>query len=307
MPAIEKGSFHMVDHWIRVHPEQNIKAARTTPVKSQVRPLREYVRIISTAKRDEAESASARLAKGEGFFQVAREISKDPTAPVGGYLGAAWLSQFDPRLAQAAEGLAYGEVSPPVDLNDHWIIIQRLPRDFKYQAGQLFEQAVALRAKGDTKAALEKYQQALIVYPNFLLVGMGTAFAETGNVASGAGVLSYAVQVYPDDADAEFNFGITLGGLGRHDEELKAYRRAIELDPDLDAAYENLGAACSASGDSEGAIEAFRKGLQIDPLSAVLYYDLSLVLAQAGDKASADQALALAVKIDPRMAHRQKQ
>jgi tetratricopeptide (TPR) repeat protein len=316
MPAIDKGSFHMVDHWIRVHPEQlaqtkhTLPAGHAAPAQSQVRPLREFVRLIATPNREEAEAARARLDGGDSFFRVARETSKDITAPIGGYLGAMWLADLDPRLTEAAARLAYGQISPPVDMGDHWMIIQRLPRDFKYEAEQLFEQAVTLRAKGsaksDKQAALEKYQQALIIYPNFLraLVGMGTVLAESGNVTAAAAALDYAVQTYRDDSDAEFNLGITLGGLGRHEDELAAYLRAIELNPDQDAVYENLGALYFANGDVRKATEAFQKGLQADPLSAVLYYDLSLVLDQAGDKDAAAKALALAVKIDPRIEKR---
>jgi tetratricopeptide (TPR) repeat protein len=319
MPSIQKGAFQMVDHWIRVHPEQNVKADASKRVESRVesreeskmgskvQPLREFLRVIATTNRADADAANARLARGDAFFDVARELSKDPTAPIGGYLGPMQLSQLDPRLAQPAGSLAYAQASQPIDMGDHWILLQRLPRDFKYDAGLLYEQAVAQRAKGDLPGALGKYQQALVLYPNFLraLLGMGTAFVESGNIPSGAGVLNYAVQTYPDDAAAQFNFGITLGGLDRHTDEIAAYRRAIELDPDLDAAYENLGAALSANGDSQGAIEVFRKGLGIDPLSAVLYYDLSLVLDQAGDR-TAERALKLAIKIDPAIAKRQK-
>ncbi len=301
MPSIEKGSFHMVDHWIRIHPEQHLKVNNGQGVDSQVQPLREFVRVISAHGRGEADSAAGRLSRGEAFFDVAREISNDPSAPFGGYLGAMYLSEFDPRLARAAAALRYGQISAPVDLGDHWVIVQRLQRDFKYEAGLLYDQAVALRGKRDTKEALEKYKQSLVLYPNFLraMIGMGTTLAEGGDLASGAGVLNYAVQTYPKDAEAAFNFALTLGGLGRTADEIAALRRATDLDPDLDAAYENLGAVLSASGDTPGAIEAFRKGLRVDPLSAVLYYDLSLVLAETGDAAGAERARNLAGKIDP--------
>ncbi len=306
MPSIEKGSFRMVDHWIRVHPEQNVKADASHGVASTVRPLREFLRIISTAGHDDAQSASDRIAKGDPFFQVAHDLSKDPTAPIGGYLGPVWLSELDAKLADAAAALKYSQTSQPIDMGNRWMVVQRLPRDFKYDAGLLYDQAVTLRGNRDMTGALQKYQQALIVYPNFLraLIGMGTAFVESGNIPSGAGVLNYAVQAYPEDAAAQFNFGLTLGGLGRHAEEIAAYQRAIELDPDLDAAYENLGAATSANGDSAGAIEVFRKGLRIDPLSATLYYDLSLVLRQTGDAAGADRAFKLAARIDPALGTR---
>src|ERR1035441_10454386 len=183
MPRVDQGVFHMSDHWIRVHPERGIQSPkRDESLRSQVPPLREFLRIIVVDEQQRAESAAARLAKGDAFFDVAHDLSIDETAPGGGYIGEMWLSEMEPKLAAAGAKLGHGETSGIVDMGNRWMILQRMPRDFKADADDLFERASALKAGGDIKGALEKDQQALRIYPYFLraLIFMGATLGENG-------------------------------------------------------------------------------------------------------------------------------
>jgi tetratricopeptide (TPR) repeat protein len=307
MPSIEKNSFRLTDHWIRVHPEQGIEAK--TPheeLRSTVTPKREFLRIIAVENSAQADAAQARLAKGESFGTVAHAVSIDPTAPGGGYIGGMELKDMSAKLAAAAANLPYGGTSGIVDSGDRHIILQRLPRDFKWKADQLFQQASALKERGDLKGAILKDQEALGIYPYFLraLVLMGAALGEAGDAARASEVLRFAVQSYPRDASAQFNLALTLGK--KPAEQIEALRRVIDLDPDLIATYESMGAALYSTGQAERAISVFHQGLQIDPLSATLYYDLGLALKQQGDEAASKRALTLAGKLDPGIAARSR-
>jgi len=305
MPSVDRGPLHLVDHWIRVHPDTKV-AAHSETMRSQVPPQREFLRIISTRERSDAEKAMQRLAAGEAFFNIARDVSVDSSASVGGYAGEKWLAKLDPAFATTAASLQYGQTSGIIGAGDRWMIVQRVPRDFKWDADQLLKEAKALAARGDREGALEKCRQALRIYPSFLraLRLSGMLFAETGDVRRAVYVLQGATRLYPDDAGAQFDLALVLGHLGRHAEEIQAYRRAIELGPDLVSAYLNLGQALSSTFDGRSAIAVVRQGLRINPLSAELYFALSRLLAQAGDAPGADQAMALAKKIDPSLVPR---
>jgi tetratricopeptide (TPR) repeat protein len=305
MPSIEEKSFRLTDHWIRVHPEQGIEAkAPHEQLRSTVMPKREFLRIIAVENSAQADAALGRLAKGESFGTVAHDVSIDPTAPGGGYIGEIELKDMNTKLAAAAANLPYGGTSGVIDSGERRVILQRLPRDFKWQADQLFQQASALKERGDLKGAIEKDQQALGIYPYFLraLVFMGAAIGEAGDAARASEILRFAVQFYPLDASAQFNLALTLGR--KPAEQIEALRRVIDLDPDLVATYESLGAALYSTGQVQSAIGVFQQGLQIDPLSATLYYDLGLALKQQGDEAGSKRALALAAKLDPGIAAR---
>lgn len=302
MPRVDVGIFHMADHWIRVHPEQGIEAKQhPDELRSHVTPLREFLRILVTDTREKADAASQRLARDGDFSGVAHDLSIDATAPGGGYAGEMWLSQMDPKLAAAAAKLRDGETSGIVDMGGKWIILHRMERGFKLKAAELFDQAAALKTKGDIKGAMDKDQQALKIYPYFLraLALLGVTLGENGGVRRGAEILNFAAGLYPDDATVQFDLGLTLGGLGDRAGQIRAFRRAIEIDPDNSAVYESLGAALYSSRDAQGGIETTRQGLQIDPLSAKLYFNLSGMLGQQGDAAGSQAARALSSAIDP--------
>ena len=50
-----------------------------------------------------------------------------------------------------------------------------------------------------------------------------------------------ALALWPDDAEALTNRGVTLNTLGRFDEALANYSRALELEPDDADAHSNRG------------------------------------------------------------------
>ena len=302
MPSVEMGPLHLVDHAIRVHPEQGVPAV--TPgaaLRTQIRPVSEYLRLITTNSSEAAAAARNRLQGGETFYQVAREASLDPAAPIGGYLGRKPLAELDPKFADEAARLGYGETSAVFESAGRWVILQRLSRDFRQQAEQLERQAEDLATRHDPVAAIGKAQEALIVYPHFLraLDFIGVTLAAAGNPKRAAEVLSTATRFYPNDAGTAFALGSALELLNDKAGAAAAYQRAISLEEDFTAAYGNLGRISYSSGDWQSAIATFRRGLQINPLSAELNYDLGLALTRSGDVAGARQALALTRRLDP--------
>jgi predicted CXXCH cytochrome family protein len=305
MPAVDSYSFRLTDHWIRVHPEPGQKSApKNDSLRSQVIPKREFLRLIAVEDAAKMQLVTERLSQGQSFSSVAHDLSIDASAPGGGYIGAQELSALDPKLAAAAAQLPYGGTSTVVALNNTLMLLERQPRDFRWEANRLFREASDLKDRGNLAAAIQKNQQALQVYPYFLrgLVLMATMLGQAGNVGRASEVLRFAAQSYPKDASTEFDLAMTL--VKQPSEQIEALRRTIELDPDMVAAYQSLGAALYTNGQPAAAIDTFRQGLQIDPLSAVLYYDLGLALQQQGDAAGAKKAVALAAKLDPEIAAR---
>jgi peptidyl-prolyl cis-trans isomerase C len=82
-------------------------------------------RHILVETEDEAKKAAARIAAGEDFGAVAKEISKDPgSGAEGGDLGYFSKGQMVPEFAEAAEKLEVGKVSAPVKSQYGWHIIK---------------------------------------------------------------------------------------------------------------------------------------------------------------------------------------
>ena len=299
MPTETRGSFEMVDHWIGVQPDRAGKSPHTVTPHSKLPPLHEYLRMIAVDDPALAETLQARAQKGESFFELARDHSTDQTAAGGGSLGDMQLDQMSAPLASAARLLRPGEISPVVRNNGKYIVLQRLPRDFRSQANQLFVEGSRLKEQRKLSEAAQKFVEALQVYPQFLraLIFLGTTLGEQGNAARAAGILEFAAHLYPGDAGAQYNLGIAYDSLGRTRDAVRVYRRAIEIEPGLTPAFQNLGADLVAAGELTSAAEVFREGLRENPMSAILYYNLSLVCEQQHDTECARQAREVATRI----------
>jgi Flp pilus assembly protein TadD len=211
------------------------------------------------------------------------------------------LAELPPALKRAGERLGYGEMSSPVQTEQGWLILQRMPRDFRFQAEAKQDEAEDLAKNGDLLHAIETSQQALRIYPAFLraITFIGLSFAQSGNTQKAAQVLSTACRLYPNDAPVAFTYGTVLSLAGDKNAAAHELQRAISLQPDFTAAYVSLGKEHIDAGRWRDAIVTLRQGLQIDPLSAELYSGLSIALSKTGDQEGADQARKLAQKLGP--------
>jgi len=71
------------------------------------------------------------------------------------------------------------------------------------------------------------------------------------------------IKEHPDDAQAYFQLGLALMGLGRHREEIAAYRQAVRLQADFAAAYANLSIAHDRLHEGRAAIRAALKARKL--------------------------------------------
>jgi tetratricopeptide (TPR) repeat protein len=302
MPSVDVGPLHLVDHQIRVHPEQNVTAqSHDASLRSQINPVREVLRIIRNDDRDKIVEAKRQIEHGNSFYDVARALSEDATAAIGGYWGEKDVANLEPALIPVVTKLNYADISDITLASGKWCLIQRLPRTFKWQADQLQHEAEALLLRGEVSAALDKSQQALRVYPHFrrALTFIGTTLAQAGNMQRAADVLGVTTRLYPSDATSLFALAVVLAELNRHNDEIDAYRRVLVLEPDFLAAYAKLGVVLDSKGDEASSVAILRQGLKIDPLSAELYHDLSLSLTHQGEIKEAKRCAAMAALLDP--------
>jgi tetratricopeptide (TPR) repeat protein len=309
MPKQFVGGFPMADHWIRVHPELNATPHKwSRSLRTGVIPTSEFLRVISVTDEVTAGQILHQLQTGASFFELAAKYSTDPSAPNGGYIGEAQLKDLDPILAASAKTLRYGEVSPVLATSGKFMILGRMPVDFRYRAVELEREAGVLRTKGDLRGALGKYQAAVRVYPAFLraLILMAQIEAQLGSMNRAFELLEYTGKLYPNDATAQFNLAIGYGMKGASGDGIAAYRRAIDLEPEFMPAYLNLGLLLLSMGRLSAAATVFRSGLDIDPISAPMYYGLALAEQKQGHMTDATRAMALAEKIDPEFVKQQQ-
>jgi tetratricopeptide (TPR) repeat protein len=116
---------------------------------------------------------------------------------------------------------------------------------------KLFERGQAAHARGELDKALDFYEQAIKVRPEF--------------------------------PEAEFQRGNALVSLGRLDEAETAFRRAISLKKNWSMPYSALGALLMRRERDADAAPIFREALTIDPQDNVALRLLSEIRLRAGD------------------------
>jgi hypothetical protein len=79
-----------------------------------VRPARAHVRQLLLASAGDAATARARLAAGEPFIEVSRQMSRAANSGTGGELGVLSRGTLPDELDEVVFSLAEGEVSAPV-------------------------------------------------------------------------------------------------------------------------------------------------------------------------------------------------
>ena len=106
-----------------------------------------------------------------------------------------------------------------------------------------------------------------------------------------------AIELRSGLAGAHYNLGITLRELGRLPEAEESYVRAVALSPRNAAIYCNLGIALQEQGKLTEAEASYRKAIELEPKRAEFYYNLGSSLQKQGSleqaEASYNQALVL--------------
>lgn len=138
-------------------------------------------------------------------------------------------------------------------------------------------QAAALSAKGDIKAAAQLYRQVLDKDPE-----NASAFWGLGRIAMGIGKFRDAISLFDKAIDFLPSHPFPLIDIARAHEALREFdtageyfRRAATVAPDNASAQYTLGVHLSEAGAFSEAEEKFRASINFDPANAFAFYELS--------------------------------
>ncbi|MBI4834933.1 MAG: tetratricopeptide repeat protein [Planctomycetes bacterium] len=186
---------------------------------------------------------------------------------------------------------------------------------YNKQATYWFWQGRALSEERKNEEAIEAYEKAIEIEPEYAEAYNDIGLIHEGNGNYKKAVLSYktAIRINPDYADAYNNLGLVYGKMGDYEREkeaymetlrivpdsavvnyniaftyrkmkdfkssLKHYEKAVELDPNYADAYNSMGFTYALLDESEKAIGCYKKALTINPDFAVAYYNLGIEYA----------------------------
>jgi TolB-like protein/Tfp pilus assembly protein PilF len=158
---------------------------------------------------------------------------------------------------------------------------------------------VRLRTRDGLERALEEFQQAILIDPDFAppYVGIAMVYAlldnynyrgldETGELARRA--LERALALDPQSDEAWAVRGLLLGqgpgAMQRQAEARAALDRAIEINPNN--AFAHLWRTGTLAPDLEAMRASLRRAYELDPLSPVIVYRRVMNAVQSGDEAA---------------------
>jgi tetratricopeptide (TPR) repeat protein len=106
-----------------------------------------------------------------------------------------------------------------------------------------------------------------------------------------------AVEFKPDEDEAWYNRGNALVRFGRLDDAIASYNKVVELNPDKDKAWHNLGFTLYKLGKYQDALDAFHQAIKIKPDKYTSWHDRGIVFFQLGNYAEAIDAWRSTFKI----------
>ena len=159
------------------------------------------------------------------------------------------------------------------------------------------------------EAAAAWYQQAIAFagpdgLKRFALPwnGWGNSLGDLGRHEEAIEKYRRAIALDPAIAYPWNGWGNILHDLGRHDEAIEKYRRAIELAPGNGAPWNNWGSTLGALGRHEEAIEKYRRSAELDPDSAPPWNGWANSLGGLGLHEEAVEKYRRSIELDPDLA-----
>lgn len=103
----------------------------------------------------------------------------------------------------------------------------------------------------------------------------------------------------PGDAQAHFNLGSVLKGLGRLEEAITCFRKALQINPTYSEALNNMGNAQNDLGKFSEAVGSFSRALKVAPNSEITHNNMGAALKQLGRVDEAVESFNCALKVNP--------
>ena len=123
---------------------------------------------------------------------------------------------------------------------------------------------------------------------------MRPAILLVGVLLIGCGCISLS-----ESADEWNSRGETHHTMGRYEEAVTAFDRAIAIDPDHEGAWKNRGLSLAMLNRTSESEESFVRAIAIDPNDAEVFYYQALARNATGDRAGALDSIERAVAIAP--------
>jgi len=161
--------------------------------------------------------------------------------------------------------------------------------------------AFALDDRGETAAAIEHLERALVLRPDYLTarVRLGNIFLTQERLDEARAQFAAAVAIDPTSVAALTNLGRVLTDQDHAAEAIPLQERALAIDPTSTTAELNLGMALAAQGRTAEALAHFDRVLAADPDNAHAHNNRGNMLLAEGRTEEGLRAIERALELRP--------
>ena len=154
----------------------------------------------------------------------------------------------------------------------------------------------------DFKGALNDYNMAIAISPTNYLAYFNRACIKLYNLYDISGAITDFNKVISNNsrsAEAYCNRAVAYMNIGKTNESLNDYNKAIDITPTYEA-FSNRGNVKNSMNDYNGAVEDYDKAIALDPNRAGVYVNRGIVKAKINEKVGAIVDFTRAIEIDPK-------
>jgi tetratricopeptide (TPR) repeat protein len=128
---------------------------------------------------------------------------------------------------------------------------------------------------------------------------LGVALQGVGQIEKATEQYEQALRLKPDYAEAHYNLGVALQGVGQIEKATEQYEQALRLKPDYAEAHYNLGVVLQGVGQIQEAISHWEQALRLRPDFADAHNNLGIALMLQGRLPEAIDNLEQALRLKP--------
>jgi len=144
------------------------------------------------------------------------------------------------------------------------------------------------------RISVEKSSSAIVWH------NKGVDLAKLGKYEEAIACYDKALEIDPKDESAWYNKGVDLAKLGKYEEAIACYDKALEINPKKESAWCNKGWTLGELGKYEEAIACYDKALEIDPKKESAWYNKGIDLGELGKYEEAIVCYDKALEINPK-------
>lgn len=170
-------------------------------------------------------------------------------------------------------------------------------------AVELYEQALASAAKGNSDQAISQLHQAIGLHPNFALAfnQLGIEYLKRGQLDKAADALRKALKLVPDSYESQLNYGIVLLNQMKFGDAEQQLRGAVKKNETNFSPHLYLGMALVNLKNYQEAETTLQKAVALGgPKAAKAHYFLGGIYWRARDYSRAATELEQYLQLDPK-------